>query len=158
YQRAASVRSTREAQSMFAAIATIAFLSAPSGFAAAQTPLFDGDAVPLPLTTAVADAAAGRTVFIQREKGHCILCHTLPDAGVRFAGNVGPPLAGVGARLTAAQLRGRIVDSTRHDPDTVMPAYFRNAALNRVSRAYIGRTVLSAQEVEDVVAYLLTLR
>ena len=133
-------------------------LSALASAAAAQTPVFDGDSVPAPLTTAVANAAAGRTVFLQREKGHCILCHTLPDAEVRFAGNVGPPLAGVGARLTSAQLRGRIVDSTRHDPDTVMPAYFRTDALHRVGRAYLGRTVLSAQEVEDVIAYLLTLR
>ena len=138
-------------------LATLSILLLP-GLPVAQTVVFEGDSVPVPLSAATADPTRGRSTFIQREKGHCILCHAIPDAEVRFAGNVGPALAGVGARLTAAQLRGRIVDSTRHDPDTVMPAYYRSGQLNRVGRAYIGRTVLSAQEVEDVVAYLLTLR
>lgn len=125
---------------------------------AAQLAVFEGDAVPAPLSASPADATRGKAVFVQRERGHCILCHALPDPDVRFAGNVGPALAGVGVRLSAAQLRGRIVDPTRHDPDTAMPAYFRTGNLNRVARPYAGRTVLSAQDVEDVVAYLLTLR
>src|SRR5438270_7089545 len=68
---------------------------------------WEGDKVTVPLTTAAGDAARGKAVVVQREKGHCILCHTLPDPAVRFAGNVGPPLAGVGTRLSAAELRGR---------------------------------------------------
>jgi len=77
---------------------------------------------------------------------------------VRFAGNVGPPLTGVGSRLDAARIRGRIVDPTRHDPETAMPGYFRTDGLRRVAPAYAGQTVLSAQDVEDAVAYLVTLR
>ena len=126
--------------------------------AAAQQAVFEGDAVPAPLAASPADAARGKAVFVQREKGHCILCHTVPDPDIHFAGNVGPPLAGVGARLSTAQIRGRIVDPTRHDPDTVMPAYYRTGNLSRVARLYAGRTVLSAQDIEDVIAYLLTLR
>ena len=125
---------------------------------AAQAVVFDDGAISAPLTASPADATRGKAVLLQREKGHCILCHTVPDPEVRFAGNVGPPLAGVGSRLSAAQLRGRIVDPTRNDPDTLMPAYYRSENLHRVARNYVGRTVLSAQDVEDVVAYLLTLR
>jgi sulfur-oxidizing protein SoxX len=125
---------------------------------AAQLVVFEGDAVPAPLSASPADATRGKAVFVQRERGHCILCHVLPDPEVRFAGNVGPPLDGVGVRLSAAQLRGRIVDPTRHDPDSVMPAYYRTGNLSRVARTYTGRTVLSPQDIEDVVAYLLTLR
>jgi L-cysteine S-thiosulfotransferase len=129
----------------------------PVGLAAQQA-VFEGDAVPAPLSASPGDAARGKAMFVQREKGHCILCHALPDPEVHFAGNLGPALAGVGSRLSAAQMRGRIVDPTRHDPDTVMPAYFRTGNLSRVARPYAGRTVLVAQDIEDVVAYLLTLR
>jgi L-cysteine S-thiosulfotransferase len=132
-------------------------LGAPVGVAA-QHVVFEGDAVTAPLTASPADAARGKAVFVQREKGHCILCHALPDPEVRFAGNLGPLLAGVGSRLSVAQMRGRIVDPNRHDPDTVMPAYYRTDNLNRVARSYAGRTVLSTQDIEDVIAYLLTLR
>ena len=129
-----------------------------SAGASAQQAVFKGDVVPAPLSAGPADAIRGKAAFVQREKGHCILCHAVPDPDVRFAGNIGPPLAGVGARLSAAQLRGRIVDPSRHDPDTIMPAYYRTDNLHRVARAYAGRTVLNAQDVEDVIAYLLTLR
>jgi sulfur-oxidizing protein SoxX len=125
---------------------------------AAGPPVFEGDAVPEPLTPVPGDPLRGKEVLVQREKGHCILCHVLPEREVRFAGNVGPPLAGVARRLTPAQIRGRIVDPARHDPETVMPAYFRTDDLRRVASAFRGRTVLSAQDVEDAVAYLTTLR
>ena len=69
-------------------------------------------------------------------------------------GNVGPPLAGVGARLSAGELRLRVVDSTRVNPDSVMPPYHRTDGLNRVAVLYRGEPVLNAQQVEDVVAYL----
>jgi sulfur-oxidizing protein SoxX len=120
--------------------------------------VFDGDAIREPLTATPGDPVRGKAVLVQREKGHCILCHALPEADVRFAGNIGPPLAGVGARLSAAQIRGRIADPTRHAPDTAMPAYFRSTELRRVAPAFKDRTVLSAQDVEDAVAYLATLR
>jgi sulfur-oxidizing protein SoxX len=125
---------------------------------AAQTPVFSGDAVPAPLTATPGDAARGKKVVVERDKGHCILCHALPEADVRFAGNVGPPLAGVATRLSAAQIRGRIADPSRHDPQSAMPAYFRTEGLRRVAKVYEGKTVLSAQDVEDAVAYLASLR
>lgn len=120
--------------------------------------MFEADAIPAPLTASPGDPLRGRAVLIEREKGHCVLCHALPDPGIRFAGNVGPPLAGVGLRLSASQLRGRIADPGRHNPETAMPAYYRTENLRRVDRRYAGRTVLGAQDIEDVIAYLLTLR
>lgn len=129
-----------------------------SGATHAQPAVFDGDAIREPLTSTPGDPSRGKGVLVQREKGHCILCHAVPESDVRFAGNIGPPLAGVGERLTPAQIRGRIADPTRHDPGTVMPAYFRTGDLRRVAPAYRDRTVLSAQDVEDAVAYLSTLR
>ena len=91
-------------------------------------------------------------------ESNCLLCHTVPDPGGRAMGDIGPPLAGVGGRLSAGQLRLRIVDSTRINPQTPMPAYYRVDGLNGVAAAFRGKPILSAQEVEDVVAYLVTLR
>jgi sulfur-oxidizing protein SoxX len=95
-------------------------------------------------------------VFVSREGGHCVLCHSVP--GVVVAGNVGRSLGGVGARLNAAQIRFRVVDITRMDPDVVMPAFHRTDGLERVASAYAGRPVLDAQQVEDLVSYLSGLR
>lgn len=102
------------------------------------------------------DPARGREVFVSRDGGHCVLCHSVPGSTV--AGNVGPPLAGVGSRLTAAQIRFRVVDITRLDPGAVMPAFHRTEGLERVPASYAGRPVLGAQQVEDVVAFLAGLR
>ncbi len=102
------------------------------------------------------DAARGRDVFVSREGAHCVLCHAAP--GVAIAGNVGPTLAGVGSRLGAAQIRYRVVDITRVNPDAAMPAFHRTQGLARVAGAYAGNPVLSAQQVEDVVAFLSGLR
>jgi len=102
------------------------------------------------------DAARGRAVFVAREGGHCVLCHAAP--GVAVAGDVGPALGGIGSRLTPAQIRFRVVDITRVNPDAVMPAFHRTEGLSRVAAQHAGRPVLSAQQVEDVVAYLATLR
>jgi sulfur-oxidizing protein SoxX len=97
----------------------------------------------------------GRRVFVSRDQGHCVLCHSVP--GVSEAGNLGPSLAGVGSRLTADQIRVRIEDITRVSPDAVMPA-FRKIDGNRVAAAYDGRPLLTAPQVEDLVAYLATLK
>ena len=102
------------------------------------------------------NAASGRAIVAARET-HCVLCHEVPGLAGPM-GNVGPPLAGVGARLSPAELRLRIVDSTRLNPATVMPSYHRVEGLNRVPPELRGKPVLSAQQVEDVVAYLGTLR
>ena len=103
------------------------------------------------------DAARGRQVVVSRDS-NCLLCHNVPDAGVRFMGDVGPPLSGVGARLSEGQLRLRIVDSMRLNRDTIMPSYYRMDGLNKVAEAWRGKPVLDAQQVEDTVAYLSTLR
>ena len=102
------------------------------------------------------DAARGREVFLAREGGHCVLCHAVPDAKV--AGEVGPSLAGVGARLSPAQIRLRIADITRVNPQSVMPTFHRTEGLTRVAPQYMGKPALGAQQVEDLVAYLGTLR
>ena len=102
------------------------------------------------------DAARGREVFVSREGGHCVLCHAVP--GVEVAGNVGPPLAGVGARFSPAQLRLRVADITRVNPNAAMPAFHRSEGLTRVASEYRGKTALSGQQVEDLVAWLSTLQ
>lgn len=103
------------------------------------------------------DPARGKLIVASRD-ANCTLCHVVPDSGTRFMGNLGPPLAGTGTRLSEGQLRLRIVDSLRLNPDTIMPSYYRVDGLNRAASQYRGRPILTAQQVEDVVAYLLTLR
>ena len=117
----------------------------------------EGDAIREPLTQAPGDAARGREVLLGRD-GNCLLCHAVPGIGVRAMGNLAPPLTGVGARLSPGQLRLRIVDSMRLKPDTIMPSYYSIDGLNQVAAAWRGKPVLTAQQVEDTVAYLLTLR
>jgi L-cysteine S-thiosulfotransferase len=102
------------------------------------------------------DAARGREIFLARDGGHCVLCHEVPDAKV--AGDVGPPLAGVGSRLTPGQIRLRIADITRVNPQSVMPTFHRTEGLKRVAPQHAGKPALGAQQVEDLVAYLGTLR
>ena len=116
-----------------------------------------GDAIEAPLTTVPGNVARGRDIVIGRD-ANCLLCHSVPETGPRFMGNLAPPLAGVGTRLTAGQLRLRVVDPTRIKPDVAMPAYHRTHGLDRVMEQYRGKPVLDAQQVEDVVAYLSTLR
>ena len=103
------------------------------------------------------DAARGREIVLGRE-ANCLLCHVVPGAEGRAMGDVGPPLAGVGAKLRRSELRLRIVDSSRIDPKSVMPPYHRVEGLNAVARELRGSPVLSPQQVEDVVAFLGTLK
>lgn len=137
------------------AIGAAAALLAAAAFA---QPAFEvaGDAIPKPLAAEPGDAARGRSIVVNRDQGGCTLCHEVPGE-TRF-GNIAPPLAGAGAKLSAGQLRLRVADSTIVNPDTPMPAYFRTAGLRQVAAAYRGKTILSAQQVEDVVAYLATLK
>lgn len=113
------------------------------------------DDVMAPLAAA-GDAARGREVFVAREGGHCVLCHSVP--GVEVAGDVGPTLAHAGAKFTPAQLRLRIADISRVRPLAAMPTFHRTENLTRVAASYQGKPVLSGQQVEDLVAYLSTLR
>jgi sulfur-oxidizing protein SoxX len=105
---------------------------------------------------AAGDATRGREVFVSREGGHCVLCHAAP--GVDVAGDVGPPLAGVGSRLTPGQIRLRVADISRWRPAVAMPSFHRTEGLQRVSPEYREKPVLSGQQVEDVVAWLSTLK
>jgi len=108
--------------------------------------------------SAAGDAARGRTIVLSRESGNCFLCHTFPNAESAPPGNLGPPLAGVGARLSAGQLRLRVVDSGRINAQSIMPAYYRIEGLTQVAANFRGKPLLSAQQVEDVVAYLAQLK
>ena len=115
----------------------------------------ENDGIAQPLTAAPGDVARGEKVLVDRELGNCLACHgAAVDA--EFFGTTGPTLLGVGARLTTAQLRLRVVDPKRINPATMMPAYFRATGLQRVLPALVGKTILSAQQVEDVVAFLAT--
>jgi sulfur-oxidizing protein SoxX len=105
---------------------------------------------------AAGDPARGRDTFTSREGGHCVLCHAVPGAAA--AGDVGPSLATVGARLSASQIRLRIADITRVNAEAVMPAFHRTDGLTRVAPQYAGKPALTGQQVEDLVAYLETLR
>ena len=130
-----------------------------AGPAAAQVAPFavTGDAIEAPLESRAGDAARGAAVVRNRETANCLICHAIP-APEPFMGEVGPPLAGVGSRLTPGQLRLRLVDPTRLNPDAVMPAYHRVEGLLRVDPRHAGQPVLTAQAIEDVVAYLATLK
>jgi sulfur-oxidizing protein SoxX len=115
-----------------------------------------GDAIPRPLASEPGDAARGRSIVVNRDAGACTLCHAVP--GEKNFGSIAPTLAGVGARFSPAQLRLRVADSTRVNPDTPMPSYYRTEGLNQVAAAYRGKSLLSAQQVEDVVAWLATMK
>lgn len=127
-------------------------------FASAAACHATDDALPEPLTATAGDPARGRAIAANRQLGLCLLCHPAPIAEERFQGNLAPDLAGVGARLSTAQLRLRIVDSRRLRADSIMPAYFRHEGLERVGAAWRGRTILQPQQVEDVVAWLASLK
>ncbi|MEZ5818523.1 MAG: sulfur oxidation c-type cytochrome SoxX [Hyphomicrobiaceae bacterium] len=117
-----------------------------------------GDAIPAPLTAMPGDVERGRAIVRDREIGNCLICHRIPEPTERFMGNLGPPLEAVGDRLTAGQIRLRLIDQSRLNPATLMPPYHRTTGLVRVAPAFRGRPVLDAQQIEDVVAYLSSLR
>ena len=122
----------------------------------------EGGEIRASLTGAAGNAMRGRAIVLNRNEGACLLCHGVPPAdlpqGQPFRGDLAPPLAGSGARLSEGQLRLRMVDSTRINPASIMPAYYRVEGLNQVASAYRGRPILSAEQIEDVVAYLRQLK
>ena len=116
------------------------------------------DGITRSLTGAKGDPARGRAIVVNRQVGLCLLCHSGPFPEERFQGNLAPDLAGAGKRSSEGQLRLRIVDSSRINPATIMPAYQRTEGLARVAPAFRGKPVLSAEQIEDVVAFLMTLK
>ncbi len=117
-----------------------------------------GDAIPQSLTGAKGDPARGRSIVANHNTGLCLLCHSGPFPQDKFQSNLAPDLAGAGARWNEGQLRLRIVDASKLNPDTIMPPFYRTDHLIRVPAAFRGKPVLTAMDVEDVVAYLMTLK
>ncbi len=111
-----------------------------------------------PLTSIRGDQQLGRAVFASRDQGHCVLCHEIDSLDVPFQGDLGPPLNGIGSRLSAAQIRYRIIDASELNPATIMPPYFRAERLTQVAAVHQGETLLSAEQIEHLVAYLSALR
>jgi sulfur-oxidizing protein SoxX len=116
-----------------------------------------GDGIPDSLTGTAGDAVKGRALLLDRSTT-CILCHSGPFPETRFQGDLAPDLKGSGTRWSASQLRLRLVDAARLNPETIMPSYYRIDGLTRVGRNFTGKPILSAAEIEDIVAYLATLR
>lgn len=116
-----------------------------------------GDGIADSLTGSPGDAMRGRALVLARTTT-CILCHSGPFPEARFQGDLAPDLAGTGNRWTASQLRLRLVDASHFNAETIMPSYYRNAGLVRVGRNFDGKPILSAAEIEDIVAFLATLR
>ena len=99
----------------------------------------------------------GKKIFISRRL-NCLSCHEAPIIEEKFQGNFGPPLGGVGSRYNKEQLRLRIIDSKSINPDSIMPSYFKKIKFERTPSVFFNRTILSAQEVEDLVEYLYSLK
>jgi sulfur-oxidizing protein SoxX len=132
------------------------FITSFTNLSQAQT--WSGDSIVNPLTTSPGDAAKGRIIVASRQTGLCLLCHSGPFPEERFQGNLAPDIGANVGRLNEAQLRARIVDSSRFNPGTIMPSYYRVEGLNRVAPKFEGQPILSGQEIEDVVAFLVSLK
>jgi L-cysteine S-thiosulfotransferase len=145
--------------SIFCAWLAVAAIALP-GIAAAQALqnyVVTGDTIPVSLTGSPGDAVRGRALVLNR-LSTCILCHSGPFPEEKFQGDLAPNLAGSGGRWSEGQLRLRLVDGSRLNPATIMPSYYRIDGLTRVGSAWRGKPILSAEQIEDIVAYLVTLR
>jgi sulfur-oxidizing protein SoxX len=140
------------------AIATIALAAGALAQEGLRPFAVVGDAIPASLTGAKGAADRGRAVVANRQVGLCLLCHSGPFPEEKFQGNMAPDLKGAGARWSEGQLRLRIVDAGRLNPETIMPPYYRIDGLTRVAPTFAGKPVLTAEQIEDVIAYLATLR
>ena len=145
---------------MLRASTTAAMLLCASLAAAQPAPGYTvtGDAIAEPLGGLRGDAQRGRAIVLDRRAGLCLLCHSGPFPEERFQGDLAPDLKGAGARWSEGQLRLRMVDSARLNPNTLMPSYYRTTDLTRVAAAFRDKPVLSAAQIEDVIAFLMTLK
>jgi L-cysteine S-thiosulfotransferase len=123
-----------------------------------EVPVIVDGAIATSLTGVPGDASRGRKIVADRQAGLCLLCHTAPIPEQRFQGDLAPDLAGAGSRWSTRELRARVVDARIGNPSTIMPAYYVTQGLARVAPAFRGKTLLDAQEIEDVVTYLETLK
>ncbi|MDF0579876.1 sulfur oxidation c-type cytochrome SoxX [Bradyrhizobium yuanmingense] len=144
--------------SVVAAVITLSLALAAGARAEELVPYkIIGDGIAVSLTGSPGDATRGRALVLARTTT-CILCHAGPFPETRFQGDLAPDLAGAGNRWSVSQLRLRLVDASRFNPETIMPSYYRNDGLVRVGRNFAGKPILSAAEIEDIVAFLATLR
>ncbi|MFM8750676.1 sulfur oxidation c-type cytochrome SoxX [Rhabdaerophilum sp.] len=139
------------------AIGLAALLAGPTAIGAPMEKGVVPEAAPL-ATSRPPDPANGRRIVVDRRRGLCLLCHAGPFPEERFHGDLAPSLAGTGSRWTEGQIRARLIDSTAINPDTIMPPYFKSEGGNRIGRAFAGKPILTAEEIEDVTAFLTTLR
>ena len=136
--------------------AALLALPCPAGAQGLRPYTVAGDAIPEPLT-ARGDATRGRALVVERSST-CILCHNGPFPEQKFQGDLAPGLAGTGSRWSEGQLRLRLVDASSLNAATIMPSYYRVDSLTRTGPAWRGKPILSAEQIEDIVAYLVTLR
>lgn len=141
-----------------AAIGLSCVLGAPAQSETLRPFRIVGDAIPVSLTGAKGDPERGRAIVTNRQVGLCLLCHSGPFPEERFQGNMAPDLAGAGARWSAGELRLRLVDARKINPATIMPPYYVVDGMNRVVPSLQGKPILTAEQIEDVVAFLTTLR
>lgn len=127
------------------------------GLGSANAQVIQRDSIFESLSTEPGNATRGRAIVVSRQTGLCLLCHSGPFPEERFQGNLAPELKASVAHLNAAQLRARIVNAAHFNPQTIMPAYYQTSHLNRVAPKFVGQTILSGQEIEDVIAFLVTL-
>ena len=123
----------------------------------AHAQVIKGDSIIESLSIEPGDPVRGRAIVASRQTGLCLLCHSGPFPEERFQGNLAPELKASVARLNAPQLRARIVNAAHFNPQTIMPSYYQTSHLNRVAPKFAGQTLLSGQEIEDVIAFLVTL-
>ena len=120
--------------------------------------IVDDVSIDQPLTGAPGDPDKGRETFVNRKLGNCLGCHVVSELdGELFHGEVGPPLDGVADRYEEGEIRLRVVNAKLANPDTIMPGFYEVASLHRVAPDFAGKPILSAEQVEDIVAYLMTL-
>ena len=140
------------------AVSMLVILNLQEVQAQTVTPAIQGDSIFESLSSVPGDPARGRAIVASRQTGLCLLCHSGPFPEERFQGNLAPELKMSVARLSASQLRARIVNPALFNSETIMPAYYQTGHLNRVASKFAGQTILSGQEIEDVIAFLLTLK
>ena len=143
----------------FVAGAALASFATAETVAPADVQFDEYGAVAASLTGVAGDAANGRKVFMNRKKGNCLACHVNDDMSEQsFHGEVGPELNGAADRWETAELRGIVVNAKKMFDGTIMPAFYRDAGFNRTLKKFDGKAILSAQEIEDLLAYISTLK
>jgi sulfur-oxidizing protein SoxX len=142
--------------------AAVAVFCASVAFAEEVKPMdvaFADGVVESSLTGQAGDPVAGRSVFANRKQGNCLACHMNDDLTEEsFHGEVGPPMDGVADRWSQGEMRAIVTNSKKVFEDTIMPAFYIDSGYARPLEDFAGKSILTAQQVEDVVAYLMTLK